>query len=65
MYAQRNNYHVFVLLLSFRLSICVYDLKLSRRLTLIKYFWAISRVSWLKITGVSRTISVPIIRAVV
>jgi hypothetical protein len=41
----------------------MYDLKLSQRLTLIKYSRAISCVSWLKITDVSGTISVPIIIA--
>jgi hypothetical protein len=39
----------------------MYDLKLSRRLILIKSSRDISRVSWLKITYVSGTISVPII----
>jgi hypothetical protein len=41
----------------------MYDLELSRRLTLIKSSRAVNRVSWLKITKVSGTISVPIIRA--
>jgi hypothetical protein len=39
-----------------------YDLKVLRRLTLITSSRAISRASWLKITDVSRTISVSIIR---
>jgi hypothetical protein len=39
-------------------------LKLSWRLSLIKYSQAISRVSRFKITDVSGTISVPIISAV-
>jgi hypothetical protein len=42
----------------------MYDLKLSQRLILIKISRAISRVSWLNITDISGTISVPIIRAV-
>jgi hypothetical protein len=41
----------------------LYDLKLPRRLELIKYFRIINNVRWLKIADVSETISVPIIRA--
>jgi hypothetical protein len=41
----------------------MYDLKLSRRLTLIKSSLVISRVSRLQITDVSGTISVTIIMA--
>jgi hypothetical protein len=43
----------------------MYDLKLSRRLTLIKPSQAVSRVSWLKLTDVSGTMSVPYSRAVI
>jgi hypothetical protein len=40
----------------------IQDLKLSRPLKLIKSSPAISRVSWLKTTDVSGTISLPIFR---
>jgi len=43
--------------------IVMYDVKLTWQLPLIKFFQSISCVSWLKITNISGTISVPIIRA--
>jgi hypothetical protein len=42
----------------------MYDVKLSRRLKLIKSSWADSRVNSLK-SNVSGTVSVPIIRALI